>query len=313
MERSLPWPCRREGRVEAFSGGRAGLISSNGNVWVYDGSWTAYGNWGSNSGYALAETTKGELWAGGAAGVARWANGSWQRYRMTNTGMVGYWLNTINFDDEGNVYMNGNAGPGVGGFSIFDGRRWTCVNNSNYGLGPVWGQPSDDVDVLCARSDGSLALDVGVGGLQQWDGTQYSSLNPSWNTFGLEQDGLGRLWSGNVGKLFVYDSGSMVELNQGNSPILGFQVDSIVADSKLPGFVWATTGLGVMHTDGVTWTVYPREVLGLTQWSIGQFTTCAAPAAKGAHQGDPGPQHGRRPTIPRQPCRGQVRRRGGTQ
>ena len=42
--------------------------------------------------------------------------------------------------------MNGNAGPGIGGFSIFDGVQWSCANVANYGLGPAWSLPSDDVD-----------------------------------------------------------------------------------------------------------------------------------------------------------------------
>ena len=60
---------------------------------------------------------------------------SWQRYRITNSSQIDYWVEDISIDDQGNVWMTGNAGPGVGGFQKFDGIRWTGFNNENYGLG----------------------------------------------------------------------------------------------------------------------------------------------------------------------------------
>jgi len=270
------------GSVEAFSGGRAGLRAFNGDVWVYDNGWSYRGNWGGGSTYALAEGSPGVLWAGGSGGAARYENGFWQRYRVTNTGMLSYFIETIDFDNAGNAYVNGNAAAGVGGFDIFDGERWTCVNDYNYGLGPAWGQPSDNVDVLCARSNGNLALDVGVGGLQEWNGGNYWSINPQYNTFGLEEDTLGRLWSGNWGKLFLYDDeGGYVTFDTANSPMFDAPVKSLVADKVNPGFVWAATGIGVAHTDGVTWNVYPREMIGLWQNTIGHFIGYAEPAGDG--------------------------------
>jgi len=271
------------GAVEAFSGGRAGLRTSNGGIYIYDGStWSYIGTWGGAAGtYALAEESPGVYWAGGVGGAARYSEGSWQRYRLTNTGMLSYFMNTIDFGPDGKVYVDANAAAGVGGFDIFDGERWTCVNDLNYGLGPDWGRPSDHVEVLCARSNGKLALDWDIGGLHEWDGANFNSLNPQWNTFALEEDTLGRLWSGTSGNLFLYEGGNYTTFDTNNSPMLAFDVKSIEADHQNPGFIYAATGLGVVHTDGVTWNVYPREMIGLSEWTIGHFIGWAEPAADG--------------------------------
>ncbi|MHC5112999.1 MAG: hypothetical protein ACYTGP_01065 [Planctomycetota bacterium] len=271
------------GAVEAFSGGRAGLRTSNGNIYIYDGStWTYIGAWGGAAGtYALAEESPGVYWAGGVGGAARYSEGSWQRYRLTNTGMLSFFISTLDFGPDGKVYVDANAGPGVGGFDIFDGERWTCVNDLNYGLGPAWGQPSDHVEVLCARSNGKLALDWDIGGLHEWNGESYISLNGQWNTFALGEDTLGRLWSGTSGNLFLYDGGGYTTFDTSNSPMLDFDVKSIETDHQNPGFIYAATGLGVVHTDGVTWNVYPREMIGLSEWTIGHFIGYAQPAADG--------------------------------
>jgi ligand-binding sensor domain-containing protein len=239
----VPLPPGVSGRVEAFSGGRVGLTTYHGDVWLYDGTWTFLGNGDVGIVYALAEeASTGALWVGGQQGAARLAHGTWQRYRVTNTGMVGYTVQAIDFDGQGNVYMNGNAGTNVGGFSIYDGERWTCVNNANYG---------------------------GIDGLKQWDGANYTSLNPSWVTYEIEEDSLGRLWSGGWGHLFLYqESGGYLDFNTINSPMFDFFVRSIDADPIDPGFVWAATGVGVVRTDGSSWDAWPSALMGLSKEAI---------------------------------------------
>ncbi len=54
--------------------------------------------------------------------------GPWQRYRITNSSQIDYWVEDISIDNQGNVWMTGNAGPGVGGFQKFDGIRWIGFN-----------------------------------------------------------------------------------------------------------------------------------------------------------------------------------------
>jgi len=275
------------GSVEAFSGGRAGLRTSNGDVWVYDGAtWTSYGNWGGGTTHALAEEAPGVLWVGGTGGAAQYKEGVWQRYRLTNTGMVGFLKKTIDFDAAGNVYVNGNAAPGVGGFSIFDGERWTCVNDLNYGLGPVWGLPSDDVQALCTRADGHVAIaPEGIQGLLDWDGGSYAYLLGQ----GIEidvvaEDSLGRLWGARddyTYGLFRITGGTFEQYLAATSPLPAGEISAIIADAANPGFVWVIAAYGMAHTDGDTWTVYPREMLGLVEEEIGHFIWCGDVAADG--------------------------------
>jgi ligand-binding sensor domain-containing protein len=257
------------GAVEAFSGGRAGLRTSGGDVWLYDDGWTYHGNWGGGSTKALAEESPGVLWVGGNGGAARYENGNWQRYRLTNTGMIGYSVETITFDAAGNVYINGNAAPGVGGYEIFDGERWTCVDDLNYGLGPPWGLPSDNASALCVRANGNLALaPSGLQGVLEWDGFSYTYRLPQGYSIDfVVEDGLGRLWAtADYGSAFLlHDEGGWTQWSQGSSPLPVGYIGALIADEVTPGYVWIAAQLGVAHTNGVDWIVYPDSLLGLDQ------------------------------------------------
>jgi hypothetical protein len=267
--------------VFAFSGGRAALGTFYSDVFLWDGGWSYLGNWtggGPGSGthtYALAEDSTGAIWAGGIGGASKLSGGQWQRYRLTNTGMLGYFMNTIDFDALGNVYMNGNSGPGVGGFAIFDGTDWTCVNDFNYGLGPPWGLPSDDVAALECRADGRLAVaPSGIQGAYDWDGTSFTPLIPQgYDIVDLEEDGAGRLWAARYGgSVFLIEDGEWVLFHSSNSPLLPAEVVALFAD-PVPGYMWIVTPFGAHRTNGVDWLVYPREMMGLTENTLGHHFT----------------------------------------
>jgi sugar lactone lactonase YvrE len=269
--------------VFAFSGGRAALGTYYSDVFIWNGAWSSIGNWtggGPGSGthtYALTEDSTGAIWAGGIGGASKRSNGQWQRYRMTNTGMLGYFMNTIDFDAQGNVYMNGNAGPGVGGFTVFDGTDWLCVNDFNYGLGPPWGLPSDDVAALECRANGKVAVaPSGIQGAFDWDGTSFTPLIPQgYDIIDLEEDGAGRLWAARYGgNLFLIAGGQFVSITTSNSPLLPGEVVALFADPA-PGYMWVVTPFGAHRTNGVEWLVYPRELMGLTQNSLGYHFTAA--------------------------------------
>lgn len=270
-------------RVFAAESGRALLGTYYADVFEWDGGWSYLGNWGGGHTYALAEDSQGRVWAGGIGGAARLEPGGWQRYRLTNTGMLGYWPQTIDFDDAGLVYMNGNAGPGVGGFTIYDQSTdvWTCVNDANYGLGPVWGLPADNVEVLCTRSDGTLALVTGYA-LYSWDGASYTPIPGGGSPEELAEDGLGRLWAASYSRLTLVDGGSTTAFTPSNSPLLGGDVEALVADDRAPGYVWAFGRFGVAHTNGVDWTMYPRELVGLTVNTTSELLYAGAPHPDGS-------------------------------
>ena len=268
--------------VSAISGGRALLGTFYADVFLWDGGWSYLGNWGSgNHTYALAEDSQGRFWAGGIGGAARLEPGGWQRYRLTNTGMVGYWVQTIDFDSAGNVYLDGNAGPGVGGFSIYDGVHWTNANSATYGLGLPWPFPSDSVTALVVRANGKLAFSPYANGVHEWDGTSYSTiLAPGWVLRDMVEDGLGRLWGCDTDRLILMRGTQATHFTSANAPIAG-DVYALVADEEQPGFVWAVLPFWVLHTNGETWTVHPREVLGLTQNTTSQILYAGTPAPDG--------------------------------
>jgi ligand-binding sensor domain-containing protein len=275
-------------RVVALSGGRAALGTFYADVFMYDNGWVSEGNWGGGTHtYALAEDSAGNLWAGGIRGAARRSaeTGEWQRYRLTNTGMLSFWVYTIDFGADGRVYMNGNAGPGIGGFNIYDGVHWTGVNDANYGLGPVWGLPSDDVASLHVRANGHLAIAPRGGqGLFDWDGESYTNLIPQgFEVDEVTEDSLGRLWAATDygSTVFRLTGADREEYTSANSPLPPGEISTVIPDLTEPGSVWIATAFGLARTDGDSWTVHPRTELGLDQDSLGWHISCAAIAADG--------------------------------
>ena len=74
---------------------------------------------------------------------------NWQRYRITNTSQIDYFVEDLSIDTEGNVWMTGNAGTGVGGFQKFDGTSWTGFNEYTYGLGYPFPYQADNTQAIC--------------------------------------------------------------------------------------------------------------------------------------------------------------------
>jgi hypothetical protein len=260
----------------ALRNGRAVLGTYYSDVFVWDGAWSWLGAWGDEHTYCFAEDSVGRIWAGGIGGAAVYDDGHWQRHRVTNQSMLGAWPNAIDFAPDGRVFINGNAGPGVGGFNIFDGVHWIGCNNFNYGIGPAWGLPTDDVAALAFRANGHLALGLnGPQGLVDWDGTSFNYLIPfGFDVINVEEDTLGRLWAGMYydGGVRLVDAGGQVTLfTPGNSQLPLGENTSITVDRANPGWVWLCQPAGIAHTNGTQWQVLPREQLGLMQFSLGYF------------------------------------------
>ncbi len=248
-------------KFQPLRNGRAIIATFYADVFLYNGaSWQFLGNWGGGTHtYALAEDSQGRIWAGGIGGAARWDGSAWQRYRLTNTGMLSYFVDTISLAPDGRVFINGNGGPGVGGFNIFDGVHWTGVNNHNYGLGPAFGFPTDDVASLFYRANGHLLLAPRSQGAADWDGTSYTQLIPLGTSISvMTEDGLGRVWAGgDNGGLFHEDEfGQILQTPFG-------RVLSIEKDPAAPGFVWVCNLDAITRTDGSTYETWPRSLLGI--------------------------------------------------
>jgi ligand-binding sensor domain-containing protein len=167
-------------------------------------------------------------------------------------------------------------------FTIFDGTDWTCVNNLNYGLGPKWGLPSDDVEALCVRAGGTVAVaPAGGQGLYDWDGTTFTKLVPQgYSVYDVAEDSLGRLWASVGNAVMLVENGGFTLYTTSNSPLFGGDVPE-VRRALEPGFVWLICQSGVIRTDGTTFDVYPRELMGLTLNSLGYYFTAGDLASDG--------------------------------
>jgi ligand-binding sensor domain-containing protein len=267
------------GVADLMPSGRIAVSGSNGfSVW--DGSWTSFAPWGGSATYAIAEDSTGSFWAGGIGGAAKLTDGSWQRHRLTNSGMIGYFIDAIALAPNGDVAMNGNAGPGVGGFDIMHpDRTWTNANVLTYGIGLPWPYPTDDTAALAYRSNNNLLFVPWGNGLKEYDGTEYRELIPnSWPIKHVGVSNGGRAWAatGN-GSLFRENDAGVMPVNErftnANSPLPIGGIAGIVADPQDPDSIWVGAAFGLAKTDGTNWTLYPRETFGLDQDTLGYHIT----------------------------------------
>lgn len=237
----------------AFGNGNALLVTENGETWRFDGTeWLNYGIW------RPYETTnsvdidiQGNVWVCGTGGAAKRdvATGNWQRYRITNTSQIDYFVRDLSFDNDGNVWMTGNAGSGVGGFQMFDGTRWTGFNEYTYGLGNPFPYMADNTEAIYARpSNGNVIFNPTFQGIHAWDGNNFFPLEDFLTTSrGFIEDSQGRLWSlGEYYNIRYYDESvpEWVTLPITGSGLL------MRKDPNLPGTIWASTDYEILRTDG---------------------------------------------------------------
>lgn len=239
---------------KAYGNGRALLVDGGSNVQRFDGvQWQSLGSWKSGSFSSSVDVDAlGNVWVCGVGGAGRYdaSSGTWQRYRITNTGNFDSFNRDLTIDAaNGHVYTGANAAPGVGGMVRFDGKRWTGWNQLTYGLGYDWPFPNDYCEALAWRpSSGKVVVSPldWLYGIHEWDGTGFSSLPPLTGAQRMCEDSLGRLWAlGEYYNLNVHDGQAWTSL-----PITGWG-ERIEPDPTLPGTVWASTGYQVLRTDGV--------------------------------------------------------------
>jgi hypothetical protein len=260
---------------KAFGNGEAVGVDGNNVAWRFDGStWQNLGQWKTSTWtYAVDIDSQGNVWASGIGGAARRdaETGIWQRYRVTNTGMLDYFTRDLVLDEQGGVWMTGNAGPGTGGFQHFDGERWFNFNDLTYGLGGPWGLPTDNVDAIALRSTGEVVFNPMFNGILEWTGNQFVDLFGAGTADGLVVDALDRVWCiGNYYYLAYHDGLGWTEVD-----IAGWGAN-VQADPDVPGMVWAIANFEVVRTDGVSH--FSRETIDFPPFTptSGSFTTVAA-------------------------------------
>jgi hypothetical protein len=234
----------------AFGDREALMIGDDSQAYYFDStSWTSLGQWRPGGfTYGIDMDNDGNVWVSGNGGAARRdaQTGEWQRYRITNTGLVDYWVRDIAFAENGEVWVTGNAGPGTGGIARFDGQRWHNHNVATYGLGEDWPYPTDNADAITYRSSsGHVAFNPTNNGIREWDGENYITLETGSTSDGLVEDSQGRLWTvGNYFSLRYHDDAGFHDVD-----IAGWGAN-IERDPDRPGTVWACANLEVVRTDG---------------------------------------------------------------
>ncbi len=214
--------------------------------------WQNFGIWRDGGfSYGLDIDANGNIWASGIGGAAKRdaQTGVWQRYRITNSSQIDYWVEDISIDDQGNVWMTGNGGSGVGGFQKFDGIRWIGFNNENYGLGYPFPFPTDNTEVIYYRpSNGNIIINPMYNYLHAWNGSTYTSLNyPLDRSEGVVEDSQNRLWS--IGDYYSLSYYNEAGNNWINVPVIGSGTN-IEKDPTRPGTIWACSGYQALRTDG---------------------------------------------------------------
>jgi len=239
---------------KAFGNGKAVLVLTNGESWMFDGtSWQNFGIWRPGDfNLSIDADNQGNVWLCGIGGAAKRdaITGNWQRYRITNTSQIDYFVEDLSIDNEGNVWFTGNAGTGVGGFQKFDGERWTGFNDFTYGLGYPFPYQADNTQAIYSRpSNGDVVFNPTFHGIHAWDGNNYVALEDVMSdSEGFTEDSQGRLWSlGPYYNLRYYDESIPEWITV---PIVGGG-SKILKDPTLPGTIWATTDYEILRTDGI--------------------------------------------------------------
>ena len=270
------------GTITPLPSGRVAVSVLSQGVHLWLPGWLSLGSPGIGVS-ALAEDLTGAIWAGGNGGVSKYENGQWLRDHHFTTGMMDYFIEAIAFDAAGNVYIEGNMSPGVGGFNIFDG-TWTCVHDANLGRGPAWGQPSDHVDAFAVRANGNLVMSTSID-LLEWDGVNYTPLLGSgWFIEEIEEDALGRIWAAPGlpinGLNRITGPNQFDRYDTNNSPVAA-NVLEIRKDPLEAGFIWLVNVFSLIRTNGDVWNVYPLEFLGINNPLTTTAFSCLSPADDG--------------------------------
>ena len=169
---------------KAFGNGKAVMVLTTGEAWMFDGvAWNNFGTWRPGDfNLSIDIDNQNNVWVCGIGGAARRdaQTGIWQRYRITNTSQIDYFVEDFYLDSEGNVWITGNAGTGIGGFQKFDGERWTGFNEYTYGLGYPFPFPADNTQAIIRRpSNGDVVFNPTFHGIHAWNGANYFALEDS--------------------------------------------------------------------------------------------------------------------------------------
>jgi hypothetical protein len=236
----------------AHGSGRALLADGNSRLWSFNGAaWQDFGIWREGAySSALAIDGSNNVWVVGVGGAAKRdaATGNWQRHRVTNSSQYDSFNTDLSLDPaSGRVYACANAGPGIGGMTMFDGVRWVGFNNHQYGLGHPWPFPTDNCQQVGFRpSTGTVVANPTYDAVHEWNGAAWADLGGAAESRGLVEDSTGRLWSlGLYFDLRFWSAGAWSPV-----PHNGAWGVNLQRDPQRAGTIWASNFAEVIRTDG---------------------------------------------------------------
>ncbi|MCB9465546.1 MAG: T9SS type A sorting domain-containing protein [Candidatus Eisenbacteria bacterium] len=234
----------------AMGNGACLLIGPNNDAFHYDGTtWSNLGRWRDGAfTYGIDMDESGNVWVSGNGGAARRdaETGQWQRYRVSNTSQMDYWVEDLTIAPNGDVWMANNGAPGIGGIVQFDGERWHGHNVETYGLGEDWPFPCDNAAAIAWNDAvGRVSFNPTNNGIREWDGSSYITYETGSSSEGIALGSDGKLWTvGTYFSLRYHD-----ETGFHSVPIAGWGAN-IKPDPSRAGTVWACANLEVVRTDG---------------------------------------------------------------
>jgi hypothetical protein len=248
---------------KAFGNGKAVMVLTTGETWMFDGvAWKNFGTWRPGDfNLSIDADKQGNVWVCGLEGAAKRdaVTGNWQRYRITNTSQIDYFVEDFSLDSDGNVWFTGNAGTGIGGFQKFDGVRWTGFNQYTYGLGYDFPYPADNTQAIISRpSNGDVVFNPTFQGIFGWNGSNFFAVEDSMNTSkGFVEDSQNRLWSlGEYYNVRYYDENIFDWIT---IPFVGWG-EILRKDPTLDGTIWALSADEILRTNGVdNFTLHPQD------------------------------------------------------
>lgn len=262
---------------KAFGEGKAVMVLNSGETWFFDGTtWLNYGTWRSgDNNLSVDADAAGSVWVCGVGGAAKRDvnTGLWQRFRLTNTSQIDYFVEDMTIDNDGSVWMTGNAGTGVGGIQKYDGSSWTGFNPYTYGLGQDFPFMADSsTAITCRQSTNDITFSPTFHGVHTWNGSAYTTQEGELITSkGLVEDSQGKLWS--LGEYYNYRLYNDVTNQWTDLPIVGW-AQKIVKDPVLQGTVWVVTDSEIVRTNGTTAeTMYAGVISGFALANDGIFWT----------------------------------------
>ena len=245
-------------RLRAYGDGDLLVAYGDGNVWRHTATgWQDLGIGGPNNGglgiqgLDLNERT-GVVWTSGPGGANyRDAGGLWHRLRITNSSMGDNF--PLDLDVAGRrVYVTQNVSTDVGGWGVWDGKRWKNNTQLGYGLKGTVRFPynTSGTNAILHRRGGAIAVALTGGGVVQYGANGYTDLDlPNWEPTSLAEDGAGRLWAADNSMLIGYrEAGVWHNFFEDGAPVFA---TAPAADPDHPRRVWATGIDGTVWTDGV--------------------------------------------------------------